>query len=833
MEWSEDGQFEDHASLTFINRNLPVPAFTKEEIKGWLYIRTEFLTLSYHLKSGKFKEDNLIIEFQWGDKTNRWHPGLENKGNLMGTARTLDGYDGNYSDSKKSYLELDPGIISTEGWVMIDDTKRPLFDNSEWPWVMARPARTCQDFYFFGYGRDYKSALYDFTQIAGKIPMPPKFAFGVWWSRYWAYSDQEFKELVNEYKIHTMPLDVLVIDMDWHIVDKKEWFKNGEKQSDQAGEWAGWTGFTWNPKYFPDPTTFLKWTDEHKLRTCLNLHPASGIQPHEKVYSEFARAMGIDPATKKYVPFDIVDKNFTNTFLKLVIHPMEEQGMDFWWLDWQQWSTTKIEGVNPTFYLNYVFFSDMQRQNKVRPLLYHRWGGLGNHRYQIGFSGDTRITWRSLAFQPYFTYTASNVCYGYWSHDIGGHYKGPENDFRKDPELFTRWVQWGAFSPIFRTHCTKDPLIERRLWAWPLDYYYSMRKAVKLRYSLFPYIYSASHEAYETGISILRPMYYNNPENENAYAFKGQYLFGNDILVSPITKPMNKYADGRDSLYTIKVTWLPSGNWIEWNSGTLVNGNQIVAETYMMSDIPLYIKEGAIIPMQPEAERITDNAIDPLILNIFPGRSGKTSIYDDAGNDQNYIKGEFTETKVDFSRDGNEMKITVYPVKGSFSNMIMNRAYEIRLPVSYPPSYVEVNGGGINYSSQITPDSWTYDGNMLTTVIRTGSFSVNKEVNIRIVFPDMDITLLSGKSRKISRMLDVVKLVNNLQWPYDHIFLLEDIVDIAQTGIKISQKPDPSYVVQEITAMDHAIPELIGVLEKINDQRYVQVYDLLKTIGNK
>jgi hypothetical protein len=107
------------------------------------------------------------------------------------------------------------------------------------------------------------------------------------------------------------------------------------------------------------------------------------------------------------------------------------------------------------------------------------------------------------------------------------------------------------------------------------------------------------------------------------------------------------------------------------------------------------------------------------------------------------------------------------------------------------------------------------------------------EVNIRIVFPDMDNTLLSGKSGKISRMMEVVKLINNLQWPYDYAYLLEDIVDIAQTGNKISKKPDPAYVAQQINAMDNAIPELISALEKINDQRYVQVYDLLKTVNRK
>ena len=119
------------------------------------------------------------------------------------------------------------------------------------------------------------------------------------------------------------------------------------------------------------------------------------------------------------VPFDITDRKFADNYLKYVIHPLEHQGIDFFWLDWQQEDATKLAGVNPTFWLNYVFFTDQEREKK-RALLFHRWGGLGNHRYQIGFSGDTISVWDSLAFQPYFTATAANVGYTYWSHDIGG-----------------------------------------------------------------------------------------------------------------------------------------------------------------------------------------------------------------------------------------------------------------------------------------------------------------------------------------------------------------------------------------------------------------------------
>ena len=176
----------------------------------------------------------------------------------------------------------------------------------------------------------------------------------------------------------------------------------------------------------------------------------NGVRCGEDSYADVARDMGIDPALKQTVPWVSSDKKFIRSIFRRILTPMERDGVDFWWLDWQQQPTDPaVEGLSntedlirfiKTWWLNYVFFSDMEKNRDVRPMLYHRWGGLGNHRYQIGFSGDASITWASLDFQPYFNSTASNVLYGYWSHDIGGHHMAD----RIDPELYIRWMQFGA-----------------------------------------------------------------------------------------------------------------------------------------------------------------------------------------------------------------------------------------------------------------------------------------------------------------------------------------------------------------------------------------------------
>lgn len=821
MEWTADGVFEDHASLVFVNRNTPATDFTQQIKHGWLHIETNKFLLKYKIGSGKFNAENLSIEFTMDGIQRVWKPGMENKGNLKGTIRTLDECSGNWNTRTKKEIVLEEGLISRDGWVQIDDSDRPIFDNSDWQWVMPRPKKESQDLYFFCYGYDYKTALYDFMQIAGKIALPPKFVFGAWWSRYWEYTDWELRELVNEFEIHDVPLDVLVVDMDWHVTSKPEWYRDGKKVKDQAGQPAGWTGFSWNRSYFPDPKNFLDWSKSKGLKVCLNLHPASGIQPHEDEYAEIATAMGIDPNSKKYVPFDIVDKNFAENFLKIMLHPMENDGVDFWWLDWQQWSTTKIEHVNPTFYLNYVFFSDMERQNVKRPLIFHRYGGRGNHRYQIGFSGDTHINWRSLDYQPYFTATASNVGYGFWSHDIGGHMYG-----KSYPELYTRWVQFGLFSPVLRTHCTKanhEGGIERRIWAYPLENFYAMRDAFLLRYALIPYIYTAARVAYDTGISICYPMYYDHPKSEPAYQFKNQYMFGNDLLVSPITQPM-----GKDSLFSVKQIWLPQGDWIEWFSGTKFSGDKVIERAFTLDEIPIYVKAGSIIPMQPKMRNSSEKPIDPLILTIFPGTAGMTRVYDDEGNNQNYQTGAFTFTSIHFNRaNQREMNIVIEPIEGNYPGMLLSRAYEVRFPLTFPPSTVKINGEIIKDEKNSKLNSWNYNGDDLTTTILTAKFSVHQKVEIDVQFPEWDPNLLSGKKGKIRRMVKFMQFLAKNSWDQSQ-YSNDVVVQTAQTGHRISL--NPQLALSEMQNFDSAWQQVLEMIKENSaiNKKYTPYYDLFK-----
>ncbi|MDR0812149.1 MAG: glycoside hydrolase family 31 protein [Paludibacter sp.] len=692
IEHSVHNIFEDRASFVVINRNLPVPAFTQRTENTWLIIATDKLELRYkvgtHPVNNDSRNPNLQITMQVNGENIVWYPGKKDPYNLKGTTRTLDNAEGDV----RSWLE--DGLISRSGWAVIDE-KQPrkdgsaslLFDGSnEVEWVAQRADTNSLDWYFLGYGHNYKKALYDFTRIAGKIPMPPLYVFGYWYSKYQRYSEQDMRNIVGDIKANDIPLDVLVIDMDWH--------RNGKTGSTDNTEWTGWS---WNHALFPNPANFISWLHSQNLKTTLNLHPADGVFPLENNYGMLAADLGV--TGNQIIPWNIENKDFYQKFFNRILRPHENIGVDFWWLDWQQWMLARNEAkLGNTFWLNHVFFNDM-KLNRLdrRPFIFHRWGGLGNHRYQIGFSGDTHATFASLAFQPYFTATASNVGYGYWGHDLGGHQQRGDND----PELYLRWLQYGVFSPVFRTHATADPKIERRIWLFPN--FEQMRDAVELRYSLVPYIYTMARYCYDTGVSICRPMYYDYPEIDQAYRCDGQYMFGNDILVAPVCKSDNGSGSVEQTI------WLPEGKWYETATGILLEGNRTVTRNFTRSQIPYYYREGAIIPKFPKINNLQVRP-DTLILEFAPARFPCEFLYyEDEHDNSNYESDAFTFTKITQTKTGSTDIYTVYPQTGSFAEMPAQRAYQLKLLAKTRPSSVQfVNGEA---------GTWNYDAAQKTVIV--------------------------------------------------------------------------------------------------------------------
>ena len=810
MEWSADGQFEDRATLTFVNRETPVPEFKVRESRSKLTITTPALTLTY-LKNGKFSDKNLKAVFTLNGKEVVWTPGMENPQNLLGTTRTLDGADGS-----KLKEPMEQGILSRAGWSLIDDSQRHVLtpDGSEWEeWIEARPEGDRQDLYLFAYGHDYKQALADYALVAGRAPMPPKYTLGYWWSRYWQYSDNEFVDLVNKLKSMDVPIYVLIVDMDWH----ETWgLRKSNSPKDEYGQRIGWTGYTWQKELFPSPANFLKWTENEELKVALNLHPASGIQPYEAVYDDFTKEYGWSEKGKS-VPFKIDERKWADAYFKTVLEPMERDGVDFWWLDWQQWKESKYTpGLSNTFWLNHTFFNHAERQNPgLRPFIYHRWGGLGSHRYPLAFSGDTYATWPMLAYLPYFTATASNVNYGWWGHDIGGH-MFHKTQKATDPELYTRWLQYGVFTPIFKTHSTKDPRIERCIWCFP-DHMFLMRDAIRLRYTLAPYIYNAARENYDTGVGMCRPMYYDYPESDKAYETPEQFMFGNDILATTITQPV-------DSITGLapRTIWFPEGAWFDCATGSMYEGGRTEELHYTLAENPHYAKAGSIIPMNPATVKNLQQPCDTLVLTFIPGGDGQLRHYEDDGMSQQY-KTNYAVTTVTKKQEGNTVRVRISPREGSFAGASDSRSYELRFPAVFPPKSVKVNGKELAYSRFPKAGEWTYDGYTLAPVIYTGTTACDAPVEIELAFDDYATAHqadLYGMSGVFKRCLDLTVEFKTEQGAHSEPYLM-----LPEEYLRVSQCPN--FILEE----PFRIAEFIGAYAK-NKAALFEKTDSMTIIGD-
>jgi len=565
VEVSANG-FIDSATQEVWFRNFASPVFEKEETETEVIIKTQKITFKYSTVSKK-----RIIIFPDGREVL-----VNNEGNLLGTARTLD--------MKIDKVTLDQGIISTTGVALLNDRSLLLGEDG---FVHERP-KNVTDEYIFAYDKDYRRALKDFFQLTGEVPLIPRYALGNWWSRYKAYTQDEYVTLMKRFIKEEIPLSVATIDMDWHWVDVKDKLTEKEKHLNFL-QGPGWTGYSWNTDLFPDYKKFLKWLHEKDLKVTVNLHPALGIRSFEDMYEDMAKELGIDPSTKQTIPFDIADKDFINAYFKIIHKPYERDGVDFWWIDWQQGSSSKLKGLDPLWSLNHYHYLDsmhLDAEDK-RGLILSRYAGPGSHRYPLGFSGDSFMKWRSLVFQPYFTANASNIGFTWWSHDIGGHHLG-----EKDDEMYLRWLQLGVFSPINRLHSTAHELLGKEPWKCRQDVFHSSKEYLRLRHELVPYLYSANVDTHKCGKALVEPIYYRFPEKEEAYTVRNQFFFGPSLMVCPITEKVNP----KTSLASVKA-WIPEGRWTDIRTGFVYEKEGYKVLNRDINDIPVLAKEGTILPL--------------------------------------------------------------------------------------------------------------------------------------------------------------------------------------------------------------------------------------------
>ncbi|KAK8915673.1 hypothetical protein H634G_07907 [Metarhizium anisopliae BRIP 53293] len=716
-EWAEDGVFEDRASVFAINRNFTPPEFTVNDTEK----HVEVVARNFHITYDKrrFSRSGFTIGFPskvtlWGAD---WHYGETAKDNLGGTARTLDEVDGR--------CDMGDGILSRSGFATLDDSDTMLFDGQGF--IAPRKSGDRIDGYMFVYGHDYKGAMKAFYDISGRQPALPRWALGNWWSRYHPYSADEYIQLMDTFAKRRVPLSVAVVDMDWHQV-----------KGDHIPH-AGWTGYSWNKELFPDPSGFGKALHDRGLKITLNDHPHGGIHHHEDLYETMAKAIGHDTSKKAPILFNPTDPKFMDAFLSVLHRSIEKEACDFWWIDWQQGPISRIPGLDPLWLLNYFHFQDHVNQNgEGKGIIFSRYAGPGSHRYPVGFSGDSIRTWESLRFQPEFTATASNLGYGWWSHDIGGHMDGIRDD-----EMATRWVQYGVFSPIFRLHSSYSQWTSKEPWNFRAEHCYAMEHFMQFRHRMVPYLQTTN--LLGGAEPLVRPLYWEYPARSEAYEKPNEYFFGPHLVVAPIVHPRNPATN----LASANV-WVPPGRHVDIFTGAIYDGDREILMYRSIETIPVLAPEGSIIPL--EADLFPQNGcMNPTSLEIIivVGKDGGFTILenpqDDADAEPSRENGdsiEYRKIKLDYKQSTGRLSVSESTKTWKFKFLSL---------MSIPPA-LKVHVAGVVTTCKIHVEDMPDTPGLVVEIPAQDS---NHKVDVLITLgPEPQLSVLDRSARLKSWLLD-------------------------------------------------------------------------------
>lgn len=723
----EYGKATDETTLFAIKRSGFQADFRlSREQGGAIAIETAALKLHYQPDGKPFHAGNLQAEIRRGAAWIPWTPGMKNKANLGGPLATLDGIGGP--------VPLPEGLLARDGWHLIDDTGKPIMLNG---WIANRPADRGTDWYLFGYGDDYPAALRALAAVAGPCPIPRKHILGSWYCRWWDYSEQEFRDLVNGYREHGFPLDIMVMDMGWHTT------KDAKTGIGHAGT-LGWTGWTWNRKLLPNAEKLLADFRQDGIKVTLNAHPHDGVRAHEQCYPEFMKKLGKDPVKDPVPKFDAGSKKYMDAYFQVAHWPLEDAGVDFWWVDWQQdekpglaW-VPGVSGLRHLPWLNVLYYENSRRGGSKRGLGFSRWGGWGDHRQPIQFSGDSYGNWGMLRFEVDFTSRSGNSGCFFWAHDTGGFY-GDRN-----PELFARWIQFSALSASLRVHSVYNSGLDRRPWLWGADVEQSARIAYQLRSQIMPYVYSSVRQCNTQMLPLIRPLYLAYPREDAAYANMQEYLFGDNLLVAPVMEP----GKGQAKIAS-QTLWLPPNTtWFHWFSNERFAGPGKIELKSTLNEFPLLARGGVPIPLQPVTQRMTSTPLDKLIVRCWPGEDGKTgsaTLYEDDGQSEAYQKGAFAETQLAYARAGNQITVTVEPATGTYQGQPARRTVTIELAATPAARSAKVNG---------QPAKAEYDAASFTNRIVVPDVDIRQRQEIVVEAADADqaaIAAIIAENRRILR----------------------------------------------------------------------------------
>ena len=637
--------------------------------------------------------------------------------------------------------DVSPFFQSTKGYGVFWDNYSPtLFTDNEVETSFRSEVGDCVDYYFM-YGKDADGVIAQVRSLTGQAPMFPLWTYGYWQSKERYKSQEEVVDVVRKYRELGIPLDGII--QDWQY-----WGHN----------------YLWNAMDFQNPTfnnPQKMMEDVHAMNAHMAISIWSSFGPMTKPYRELDKKgmlfnfttwpqSGLEswPPNMEYPSgvrvYDAYNPEARDIYWKYLNDGIFKLGMDAWWmdstepdhLDWKPedmdtktylGSFRKVRNAYPLMTVGGVYDHQREVTSDKRVFILTRSGFLGQQRYGANvWSGDVASTWESFRNQIPAGLNFSLCGMPHWNSDIGGffagHYNKSWNDdsASKNPlyqELYVRWLQFGTFNPMMRSHGTD---VYREIYKFGKKgepVYDAIEKMIGLRYSLLPYIYSTSWEVSNRQSSFMRALMMDFVDDRKVWDINDEYMFGKSILVAPIThaqytpeavvKVSEEEGWNRDGAKKTKTDvavdfmetkstniYLPAGTlWYDfWTNEKHEGGKEITKET-TLDVIPLYVKAGSIIPVGPQVQYATEKPWDHLELKVYAGANGNFILYEDEFDNYNYEKGVYTEIPI--SWNNTSRKLTIGARKGAYEGMLKNRKFTVTLQDGTQKN-VDYNGKAIS-----------------------------------------------------------------------------------------------------------------------------------------
>ena len=546
-----------------------------------------------------------------------------------------------------------PFVWSTAGYGVLADAEPAQFDLSAGGIAIqaATPVRTI--YLLAGKPAELFAQV---SQLSGASPMFPKWAMGFTNSQ-WGIDQKEAQALVEAYRARHIPIDNFTFDFDW-----KAW-------GEDMGE------FRWNTDKFPDgPDGRLKqWMDARGMHMTGIMKPRLHV---DTVEGREATARGYWLAQSKAAPDyfshkPVRDVDFDKPevrawFFNDALRQSFDTGIVGWWNDEADDSGVDTQFLN----MQRAMYDGQRARSNLRVWSINRNFYLGAQRYAYGvWSGDIQSGFASMANQRQRMLAAFDVGAMHWGMDGGG-FKAP----RPSDENYARWIEFGAFTPVFRVH--GDFGQKRQPWVYGPVAEKAATDAIRLRYALIPYIYAYEYQNHVSGVGLVRPLQFAYPDDPAQRDRIDAWMFGDYLLVSPVVE------QGQTS----KRLQLPRGQWIGWFDGKTYEGGREVTlaiDAKGWGDIPLFIREGAIIPQQPVMDYVGQHPVTELDVQVFPSASeSRFDVYDDDGDTFAYEQGAYFVQPLAVQRAANRVSLRTGAARGSFTPALKSYVFAIHGPVA-------------------------------------------------------------------------------------------------------------------------------------------------------